>query len=90
MNANFELAIANRSAAIKQSYATHPELRQLRAETFGKAGRIRVEVFKHGVSLGVFDSQIEAAAFLGIKQSLVSAYMHGRIVNKSGITVKQV
>lgn len=90
MNSNFELALENRSKAIKNSYIKNPSLRKVRAETFRKSLSIRVEVFRNGVSLGVFNSQKEAADFLGIRQSLISNYMRGLNVNKNGITVKKI
>jgi hypothetical protein len=89
MNSNYELALANKSEAIRNSYIKNPYLRQVRAETWGKSGRIKVEVFKDGISLGVFDSQTDAAEFLGIRQAQVSAYMNGRTVNRDGITIKK-
>lgn len=90
MNSNYELALANKSEAIRNSYIKNPYLRQVRAETWGKSGRIKVEVFKDGISLGVFDSQTDAAEFLGIRQAQVSAYMNGRTVNRDGITIKKL
>ena len=90
MNSNFELALENRSKAIKNSYIKNPSLRKVRAETFRKSLSIRVEVFRNGVSLGVFNSQKEAADFLGIRQSLISNYMRGVNVNKNGITIKKL
>lgn len=90
MNSSFELALENRSKAIKNSYIKNPSLRKVRAETFRKSLSIRVEVFRNGVSLGVFNSQKEAADFLGIRQSLISNYMRGVNVNKNGITIKKL
>lgn len=90
MNANFDLARKNRSAAIKQSYVNNPHLRQIRAETFGKSNSIRVEVFKHGISLGIFDSISHASSELNICQSTLYAIYRGKINSKSGITVKRI
>lgn len=90
MNANYELALCNRSKAIKQSYINNPDLRKLRAETLGKSGCIKVEVFKDGNSLGVFNSQNEAAIFLGIRQSTVSLMVRSGCVNKDGILIKRL
>ena len=90
MNSSFELALENRSKAIKNSYIKNPSLRKVRAETFRKSLSIRVEVFKNDVSLGIFNSQKEAADFLGIRQSLISNYMRGVNANKNGITIKKL
>lgn len=90
MNSNYELAKKNRSEAIKQSYVNNPKLRTIRANTFGKSNMKKVEVFENGNSLGVFESQSSAAAFLGITQSLLSSYMLGKTISTKGITVKQI
>ena len=90
MNANFGLARKNRSAAIKQSYANNPHLRQIRAETFGKSNSIRVEVFQHGKSLGIFNSISHASSALNICQSTLYAIYRGTMNSKIGITVKRV
>lgn len=55
-NCNFPLAQKNRSDAIRQSYVNNPELRKLRAETFGKSGRIPIDVWKDYVYIGRFES----------------------------------
>lgn len=88
MNANYELAKKNRSSAIKQSYVSNPNLRTIRANTFGKSNMQRVEVFQNDISLGVFDSQIQASRCLGISQSLISQCARTWIKSKNGITVK--
>lgn len=90
MNANYELAKKNRSSAIKQSYVSNPNLRTIRANTFGKSNMQRVEVFKNDISLGVFDSQIQASRCLGISQSLISQCARTGIKSKSGIKVKKI
>lgn len=90
MNANYELAKKNRSEAIKKSYINDPGLRVVRANTFGKSNMKRVEVFKKGVSLGVFESQVEASKSLGVSQSLISSCMRNGITSKKGITVKKI
>lgn len=90
MNANFELAKKNRSEAIKQSYVNNPDLRTIRANTFGKSNMRRIEVFENGNSLGVFESQTQASAFLGISQSLISSCMRNGTTSKKGITVKNI
>ena len=90
MNANYELAKKNRSEAIKQSYINDPELRVVRANTFGKSNMKRVEVFKNGESLGVFESQVEASKSLGVSQSLISSCMRNGTTSKKGITVKKI
>ena len=90
MNANYELATVNRSKAIKLSYVKNPNLRQIRSEKFSALRRMKVEVIKDGISLGIFDSQTEAAAFLGIRQSRVSAYVNGKVVDKNGITINKL
>ena len=90
MNANYELAKKNRSSAIKQSYVNNPNLRGIRANTFGKSNMQRVEVFQNEISLGVFDSQIQASRCLGISQSLISQCARTGIKSKNGITVKKI
>lgn len=90
MNANYEIAKRNRSEAIKQSYINDPELRVIRANTFGKSNMKRIEVFKGGESLGVFESQIEASKSLGVSQSLISSCMRNGTTSKGGITVKKM
>ena len=90
MNVNYELSLLNRSKAIKNSYIKYPNLRKLRAETLGKSGCIKVEIFKDGNSLGVFNSQNEAAKFLGIRQSIVSLMMRSGRTNKDGILIKRL
>ena len=90
MNANYELAKKNRSSAIKQSYVNNPNLRGIRANTFGKSNMQRVEVFQNEISLGVFDSQIQASRCLGISQSLISQCARAGIKSKNGITVKKI
>ncbi len=90
MNANYELAKKNRSKAIKQSYINDPELRMVRANTFGKSNMKRIEVFENGESLGIFESQIEAAKHLGVSQSLISSCMRNGTTSKGGITVKKI
>lgn len=89
-NANYELALENRSKAIKNSYINNPDLRKLRAGTLGKSRRIKVEVFKNGTSIGVFNSQSDAAIFLGIRQSSVSLIMRNGIASKDGILIKRL
>ena len=49
MNANYELAKKNRSLAIKQSYVNNPNLREIRANTFGKSNMQRIEVFQNDI-----------------------------------------
>lgn len=88
MNANYELALCNRSKAIKNSYIKNPDLRKLRADTFGKSGTKKIEVFKFGESIGIFDSQNAAATYLKINPNTLSAYINGRIKNKYGLTFK--
>lgn len=88
MNANYELASKNRSISIKQSYINNPNLRKLRADTFGKSGTKKIEVFKFGESIGIFDSQNAAATYLKINPITLSAYINGRIKNKYGLTFK--
>ena len=90
MNANYELAKKNRSLAIKQSYVNNPNLREIRANTFGKSNMQRIEVFQNDISLGVFDSQIQASRCLGISQSLISQCTRMGIKSKKGITVKKI
>ena len=90
MNANYELALYNRSKAIKNSYIKNPNLRKLRAETFGKSGCVKVEIFKDDNSLGMFNSQTEAANFLVIRQSVVSLIMRSGRINKDGILIKRL
>ena len=90
MNANYELAKKNRSSAIKQSYVSNPNLRTIRANTFGKSNMQRVEVFQNDISLGVFDSQIQASKCLGISQSIISQCARKGIKSKKGITVKKI
>lgn len=90
MNANYEPAKKNRSSAIKQSYVNNPNLREIRANTFGKSNMQRVEVFQNDISLGVFDSQIQASRCLGISQSLISQCARTGIKSKKGITVKKI
>lgn len=88
MNANYELASKNRYKSIKQSYINNPDLRKLRADTFGKSGTKKIEVFKFGESIGIFDSQNAAATYLKINPITLSAYINGRIKNKYGLTFK--
>lgn len=90
MNSNYELAKKNRAEAIRQSYINDPNLRIVRAKTFGKSNMKRVEVFKNEKSLGVFESQSEAASVLGIPQASISSLMLKGNKNKNGITVKRV
>ena len=90
MNSNYELAKKNRAEAIRQSYINDPNLRTVRAKTFGKSNMKRVEVFKNEKSLGVFESQSEAASVLGIPQASISSLMLKGNKNKNGITVKRV
>lgn len=90
MNVNYELAKKNRSLAIKQSYVNNPNLRGIRANTFGKSNMQRIEVFQNDISLGVYDSQIQASRCLGISQSLISQCTRMGIKSKKGITVKKI
>lgn len=90
MNVNYELAKKNRSLAIKQSYVNNPNLREIRANTFGKSNMQRIEVFQNDISLGVYDSQIQASRCLGISQSLISQCTRMGIKSKKGITVKKI
>lgn len=89
-NANFELAKVNRRNAVLNSYKGNDALRKLRAETFGKSGCIKVEIFKDGNSLGILNSQTEAANFLGIRQSIVSLMVRSGRINKDGILIKRL
>lgn len=78
-NANFPLAQKNRSESIKESYNKYPDLRKIRAVTFGKTGCVPITVIKNGQLIGNFASQTEAAKYLGISQSKISAIMLGRL-----------
>lgn len=90
MNANYELARKNMSKAVRQSYINNPYLRVIRANTFSKSNTKRVEVFKDGESLGIFESQREAASALGITDSNISSLvLKGKRTN-NGIIVKRV
>lgn len=88
MNANYELALSNRSKAIKNSYISNPNLRKVRANVFRKTKSIKVEVLKDNVSLGIFDSQLDATVFLGVSQLFFSTCMYGRR-SKSDIILKK-
>ena len=90
MNSNFELAKKNKSEAVKQSYSNKPELRMIRANTFRKTKMKKVEVFENDHSLGVFESQIRAAEFLGVSHSLISVCTRKGTKSKKGLTVKEI
>lgn len=90
MNANYELAKKNRSEAIRQSYINDPNLRVVRAKTFGKSNMKRVEVFKDGESLGIFESQRAAASVLGITDSNISYLVLKGRKTDNGIIVERV
>lgn len=81
-NANFPLAQKNRSESIKESYKKFPELRKIRAMTFGKTRCVPITVRKNGQLIGRFDSQTEAAKHLGVSRSTISAIMLGRLQSK--------
>lgn len=81
-NINFPLAQKKRSESIKESYNKFPELRKIRAMTFGKTGCVPITVRKNGQLIGRFDSQTEAAKYLGISQRKISAIMLGRLQSK--------
>ena len=90
MNVNYELAKKNRSEAIRQSYINYPNLRVIRAKTFRKSKMKRVEVIKNGESLGIFESQRDAASVLGITESIISSLVLNRNKTINGIIVKRV
>lgn len=67
-----------------------PELRMIRANTFRKTKMKKVEVFENDHSLGVFESQIRAAEFLGVSHSLISVCARKGTKSKKGLTVKEI
>ena len=90
MNVNYELAKKNRSEAIRQSYINNPNLRDIRAKTLRKSKMKKVEVIKNGESLGIFESQREAAFALGVTESSISSLVLKRNKTINGIIVKRV
>jgi hypothetical protein len=80
-NVNFPLAQKNRSASIKESYNRRPELRKIRARTVGQSGKKPLIVKKGDKIIGEFESQTEAAKYLGISQSTISAHITGKLLS---------
>lgn len=58
-NINFPLAKENRRQAVIESYNKHPELRKLRALTFGRTGLQPIIAYKDGIELGKFDAIVD-------------------------------
>lgn len=50
----------------------------------------KTELFKNGVSIGVFDSQKECAEHIGVMISEISAYFAGKIKTVRGYTMKRI
>lgn len=81
-NNNYLLAKINRSKSIIQSYNRNPQLRTLRAKTFGLSGRIPIIVLNNNSEIGRFQSLTDASKALGISMSSIS--YHLRRNNKMG------
>lgn len=89
-NANFELAKENRRRATLMSYIENDALRQIRAENFRKTKSKKVEVFFDGVSIGMFDSHLEASKALKISESSITSCIRGRMKSCKGYTFKEL
>lgn len=74
-NNNYPLAKINRSKSIIQSYNRNPQLRTLRAETFGLSGRIPIIVLNNNSEIGRFQSLTDASKALGISMSAISSHL---------------
>lgn len=86
-NSTFPIAYKNRRQAVINSYNKYPELRRLRAETFGRSGLKSLEAFFNGESIGKFESQVDFAKGHDMSQSMVSImYRTGR--EYKGYTIK--
>lgn len=86
-NVNFPIAHKNRRQSVINSYKNNPELRQIRARTFGRSGLKPVKAFLNGKYIGTFDSQVAFAREYKLNQSTVSVmYRKGR--EHKGYTIK--
>lgn len=87
-NLNFPIAKQNKAKSTKASYVNNPNLRKLRAKTFGKTGCVSVVVLKNEVEIGRYNSQTEAAKAMGWSLSKVSALKTGRLHSNEYSVVK--
>lgn len=88
-NASFNLAIKNKSEAIRKSYVNNEELRQIRANTFRKTNSKPVLVFINEEFYKEYESQMDASRDLGLNNCLISLCLLGKRKNIKSFTFKR-
>ena len=71
---------------------TYPKVKATALSNLEKCNhnRQKVEIYKNEVLIGVFDSQMQAAEFLGVSNGAITRYCSNEFKNKQGYVVKRV